>query len=675
MNNTLKAFLFTKHILVNEQKRDEEVAIPHVLAALKSLFNVEITKGIDLAHRDMIRYCSMNFGECVPEPFYRGFPDSVRRLTGGQQLLDQLIHYMTTYGLNNFDEAGHSVFEKDVERKEFDEKDIPVKKFAILSEEEAVKTLLEFMDEFCASTRPLNEATQEYIKICTEDYDWFPNNIASKQTAVDLLVLTKDARYARFLKMQDFIKVIDTMIYKACNSDVKLNKVRLNSSDRKFVTKILDTILVSASYKDARDCLEKRAVWKGFLHQIHYKPKNDRAKELLEIIYNDDLLSNSGTFQWAVDSGKFTVPECAEILKEKSGNGVLLRNLNYLVHLCKDMDEIHEVIELIDAKNPIIFLQLMNYYDDYSNELRSFKFIKHGRVKVHNEKTRKWALSPDQRNFLRKELELKFKESVKGKAGKVYIAPGMEQIAVPINLSAGESGFGILPSGSLFSLPEGKKIRAFTYWEKVDDIDLSCFLVNKEGEREEFSWRHRSTDSDTPIIYSGDQTSGYNGGSEYFDIDIDKTKELYPNMEYIIFCNNVYSGVVFSNVVCRAGWMSRDILDSGAVFEPKTVESSYNITADSTYSYLFAVNLNTRKVVWLNLADARKVRVAGTTEFGWLYKYFNLCETMNLAKLFTWAATEVVEKIEDADLVVGDVETDKPQIHSYDFEKVFSILN
>ena len=80
-----------------------------------------------------------------------------------------------------------------------------------------------------------------------------------------------------------------------------------------------------------------------------------------------------------------------------------------------------------------------------------------------------------------------------------------------------------------------KKLRAFTYWEKVDDIDLSCFGLTDDGRRIEFSWRTMAGNQSDAITYSGDETSGYKGGSEYFDIKLEEFKKMYPAVKYIVF--------------------------------------------------------------------------------------------------------------------------------------------
>ena len=111
---------------------------------------------------------------------------------------------------------------------------------------------------------------------------------------------------------------------------------------------------------------------------------------------------------------------------------------------------------------------------------------------------------------------------------EVYLEDGMKDIAMPLDMATANGGVGCLPTGSRIAIPNGAIVRAFTYWEKVNDVDLSCWLVDKDFNNiKEFNWsewndirnyRHYHTNWDLNAVnFSGDQTSGYNGGSEYFD--------------------------------------------------------------------------------------------------------------------------------------------------------------
>ena len=138
MKEIYKEYLFEKHILVSEGMAEEKHVF-ETLFAMAHFFGVKITKGRELVHCGMVKELSKRFGENVPKPFYRGFPQSVRNLSTEELLFDQLSHYFITYGLGNFEEPGHSMFEKDFERAAFQE-ETEVQEFVIQMEEEAEET-------------------------------------------------------------------------------------------------------------------------------------------------------------------------------------------------------------------------------------------------------------------------------------------------------------------------------------------------------------------------------------------------------------------------------------------------------------------------------------------------------------------------------------------------------
>ena len=219
-------------------------------------------------------------------------------------------------------------------------------------------------------------------------------------------------------------------------------------------------------------------------------------------------------------------------------------------------------------------------------------------------------------------------------------------------------------------------MRAFTYWEKVNDIDLSMFGLNREGLKREFSWRTMAGQQSDAVTYSGDQTSGYNGGSEFFDVDIERLQKIYPDIRYLIFCDNVYSGMNFSTCFCKAGYMIRDRKSTGEVFEPKTVQSSFLVNCESTFAYLFGIDICEGKFVWLNLANQGASTVAGENSMDFLLDCFDITSVINVYTFFEILATEVTEDPAEAEIIVSDKlpEDGRTIIRSYDFEKIMKYM-
>lgn len=728
MKDLYKRFLFNKHILVNEvnsetsgSKSVENNDFFPVLITLGQKFGIRINKHPELATMDMIQLASEELGVDVPAPFYRGFPHTVRELTPNQLLYDQLLHYTHTYGCGWFEEPGHSVIEGTIphpetasfERVAYNES-VPAKDFIILPEEEATNSLKEAIRELMASNRPMNENQSAITTTGWFDFgkDILPEWMACKDTVINFLYGTSDLSFCRYLKLSDVIKLLARIQHATYLSD-NLKKLNLKNRDRKFIASVIDYIVKldhesNKVYCDFAECFEKRKIWCGLLHHIHYHSNYDTMKLFISDIRSNENRSAYSRFEHLMTNGNIYLAVRA-LMRDKGASDVI-RHLDYILSRTKSDAEIASVFSALSDKklNPVVLIQILLRYkfmlgfkDLESLRRRSFVFTKNNKLRVHKEtdeeaKKRKTLLPKHIILEAKNNVEILIRNTLKDRLGKVYIDPSMFKMAVPIDMANGESGFGILPTGSRIKIPDGKFVRAFTYWEKVNDIDLSCFAINKNGDREEFSWRNMYRQQGMDITYSGDQTSGYNGGSEYFDIDIDLFRENHSDFQYIVFCNNVYSGIDFHDCECRAGFMVRGDqnvpywkgertapINYGPIFDPKTVQTSFRINAESTYAHLFAIDLYTREMIWLNLAENNRVRVAGTSDMDFLLRYFDITDSFNVGKLYLYAASEVISDPKKADIIVSDKDTDPAilwdnpaveVVRSWDIEKMLRLL-
>ena len=638
-------------------------------------FGVKIIKGKELVRCGMVKELSKRLGENVPEPFYRGFPQSVRNLSAEELLFDQLIHYFNTYGLGNFDEPGHSVFEKDFERASFQE-DTEEQEFMIQTEEEAEDTIRTMVNDLLSGSRPLNE--RQYMLVLTFICDHMENipDIASKNTCVRLLIDTKNLSLADRLNLSDVMKIVDELNYRYYHND-NLKKLNFKNQDRKFLTALLNRMFRSGRC-DIGTCYEKKQLWNGFLHHIHYQPKNEEAEIFVHAMRTKGNESVYSEFEQLMKENRYR--EAAELLQKKKGTSALLCNIDYILSRMNREEVQTFLSEFPEDCSTLILLQLLFRYEgEQRKDGRIFKFTQHNLMKVHCETPEESErcqsrLTEELVKEVGKMIRSKLTEKLRNRLGKVYIEPSMKNYSLPLAENTSQGGFGVLSKGSRIPIDEGKKLRAFTYWEKVNDIDLSVFALTEEDDRREFSWRTMSRHQSGAITYSGDETNGYLGGSEYFDINIPEFKALYSEYRYLIFCDNVYSRTNFCECFCKAGYMLRDWDDSGQVYEPKTVESSYLVNCESTFAYLFGIDLFTNELIWLNVAKNSKSRVAGDTELSFLTDYFHLTEIMNMYDFFSMMAEKIVDDPMEADVVVTDCEIECAEeveiIREYDFEKI-----
>lgn len=689
-------YLLSKRILVSDVDKqvDSNETVALALFCLYNEYGVVVTRGKELVTAAATQKLIEQLNERVPDAFYRNYPMSVLSMTPNQLLIDQLVHYAITYGLNEVDEAGHSIFEENLmDRAPLRDDDLAVSYWSILTEEQAHNTIKVCVMDLLKGSRPLN-SNQEELVLAVYNDNTFDNNeifnvIKSKNIAIRMLLLTRDWTFTKFLSLADVIKVVEELLvtdyyHRTYGEKVpSIKKLNLKNKDRKFITQILDRILERKNVEFS-DCYEKKQIWCGLLHHIHYIAKTAEGQEFVNAMRNR---GNQSVFAYTESYLEQGYPvTAAKYLVARKSSGALIRNLNYILSRCISLDQASRVINSLGSDfNVVAAIQLYEkykYMTDSQDEQRTFSFVKYKLNRVHKETTeevkhRKSYVPKIIRNSVTDQLLKMIKEKLANTIDKkIYIDPAMSHYALPINESTGNTGIGYMTIGSRIPLG-GKNIRAFTYWEKVNDIDLACFALNNDGTRNEFSWRTMRNNQSNAVTYSGDQTSGYNGGSEFFDINITEFKKLYPTANYIVFTNNVFSDKNFSETICTAGFMLRKDLMAGKIFEPKTVATSYKISADSTFAYLFAIDLKTNEMIWLNQSVDTRLHVGASAEMSQLEKSFNICKTFNVYNFFSWCAVPemIVEKPEEAEIIVSDRVEGDNVIHGCDMEKILPYMN
>lgn len=686
-----------------EQAIEALRGMEHALEAIVALVHfarIRITANPELASIEMLDVAKRNLGFDVPLPFYRGYPDSVRELGPFERLVDQLLHYFRTYGLGDFTEAGRSLLEEYGERDAFDE-DVEPKEFAIITSDEAEAALARMAEGFLASTRPLNDADYNLLKTYLREYPSFTAEvIAGKDTVARLIIDMRNPQLGSFMKLSDVIRLVEWLL-EIYYGGASIRKLNLKNRDRKLLSAILD-LQFERGNVDTLTCLEKKRIWNGLLHHLHYKPKCAEAEAFCLAMRTKDQRSTYSMMEKRLAAGDMR--GAVDVLCEHKGPGAVLRHLDYLFSYCDAENYDEDVSYVLDAcktNNKIMLVQLLLKYGGFAyykegNATRTFLFVRLGKLRVHRETEEESArrragstreIGERMTVWLLEQLE----KSCRGTLGKVYVDEGMRNSALPLQQGASMGGFGTLPRGTRIPIPGGKKIRAFTYWERVDDIDLSCIALADDDDAMEFSWRTNAWAEG--LDFSGDQTSGYHGGSEYYDVNPSEFLEANGDCwHYLVFCDNVYSGemeiddewvpCIFSNCICRAGYMLRDVVDSGEVFEPATVQTSFVINCSSRSAYLFALDLQDPAIIWLNLGENSMRNVAGEGDVSFLKGYLHTVDIINLRDFAQMLATEVVDDPAEADVVFSDeppsaldLRDDQELIRSSDTARIFELLN
>ncbi|MBR5348634.1 MAG: hypothetical protein IK125_05305 [Lachnospiraceae bacterium] len=695
MNRIFTEALFRKNILTYPDDSKGENWF-ETLYALAQLFGIRIVSGDKTKlTNESIKISQEQLRIFVPPAFYTGFPESVRALNVDALLFDQLFHYAQTYGAGDFSEPGHSIFEEEYERAPFCEKYRP-RQFKVMSESEGVQLILKDAAAMLEQTRPISDTDLDVLAEAICEYGLPAQKVASKNTAIRLMIRFRTTNYLSMFNLSDILKIVDELIYVwyphiyvKAKSEKKnpLKLLNLRNKDRKWITALIDRKFAQGGPTiNVTECFERKELWSGLLHHLHYKPKCAAARAFVNAMRGNKNYSTYSAMEDALK--KDSAITALEVLRHGKGSGAVLRSLNYLITRCKNEEEIDRILSEIDtAKNEGILVQLLYAYDlmvrNGTIKPRVFRYIKHNLMATHTETQDEWKA---RKSFLTQKLaacaldkvKTRLKQLWHGRFGKVYIDPFMKQVAWPISENAGEAGVGVLPKGSKIPVDTQKTVRAFTYWERVDDIDLSCMGLTEDGGCIEFSWRTMADRQSDAITFSGDETSGFKGGSEYYDINIPEFRKLWPDVRYVIVSDNVFSMVPFSGVFCRAGFMLREQPNSGEVYEPKTVQTSFTINSATTFVHLFGLDLQEGAFVWLNTASGISSPIAGELNQAYLIDFFTRTEAFSVYDFFAWAATEIVDDPTQADVVVSDDLTiceGKESYHSYDFSRLAALLS
>lgn len=135
---------------------------------------------------------------------------------------------------------------------------------------------------------------------------------------------------------------------------------------------------------DIRTCYEKKQLWNGFLHHIHYQPQNEEAEIFVHAMRTKGNESVYSEFEKLMQENR--CQQAAELLREKKGTSALLRNMDYIISRMNKEEGQRFFMEFPEDCSTLILLQLLFRYEGKQRkDGRIFKFTQHNLMKVHYE--------------------------------------------------------------------------------------------------------------------------------------------------------------------------------------------------------------------------------------------------------------------------------------------------
>ncbi len=391
-------------------------------------------------------------------------------------------------------------------------------------------------------------------------------------------------------------------------SDVSLARPgkfrRFRRSERRF---LLDALEAVPSL--AEDMLRRPEVWKRLGRELRpgdYKKRYPKTLKAFDVVRNDEPFQ---TFNSKVEAGLIQedVPTLTSLLQSRPGD--FARRLDHLLRTI-GRPQANQIIEsfgsVVGRVSTPVLLQAHAHFLHRGETVDYRAFFPKGSVaKVQVSETPLAHLDHEFSQavaaLIRTALVARFTSLPS--LGKVYLDERLRHQFVPFAQRSASKALRTITRGSRIDLPDCTTLRFFVWWKEPrgerTDIDLAAVLFNKDFQRlADVSYYNLKQ---WGCAHSGDITSAPEGAAEYIDADIATlTRKGVRYVQMVIYS---YTQQAFKDLPeCFAGWMARSKVQSGEVFEARTVQDKIDIAGDTTVNIPLLIDLVERKVIWSDIA-------------------------------------------------------------------------
>ena len=644
------------------------------LSSLDEATSVEVCqKVLSLAKESVGAHVAM-------KAFYPNFPRQVMEASDAELFINAILHYWTLGAW-----SPEYVEEKRPDLKE----ENPKTEISLISMED-VKA---YFFRILASKNSIPASLVEFVEMGIEE-GWaaeYKGEIPFKETlcrVATALVKQGQSINGVVATTTDVLRVMAAL----SESDIELKtKVRFKSLNRKARRALVSALEEVINISDVK---AYASLWKRAFHSLHVGEFGGKVAEIAARFRNEkNVVTSETVVAEAIKSGDVKVA----VNKLVNKPSVFARSLDKLL---RDSDpqtsawvikEFAKVVEKVDSK---VLLQVLGHFKGRSlNEAGE-------RVVFTAGSKGKALLAPSLKaldksvvehivSVIKAELKNKFAEKALLKGKKVFISPEVYSVLIPSQLASITENKKTVARGSrvpLDLIPEDAEknvLRMFIHWIGQDQ-DLSAFFINED--MTEFSQVAYYNLRNSYACHSGDVTyaPAPHGGSEFLDVRMDEA--LADGMRYIAMDVSVYNGPTFlKHERSFAGFMLRNDLKSGEIFEPTTVRGKFDITLDGSTVMPCFFDMKTREMIWLDSvlpgcgeysysrqANNLNNNIASSTDM--LRAYLKMKDTKVTMKelvclhIDAVGATQVFDK-EEADYVVGLGEGD---LDVYDFVEIYA---
>jgi len=582
-------FLFTKELfntLCHQKKKNLEILYAQMVPVLKKMV------GAHVAHK----------------PFYKNFPQEMISLSDLDIYLNAIIHYWTN---------GRWAPEYAPQLR------FPLENNLYLIKQINIGSFSDFHQifiEMLKSKGSLSSSDQALLGWYIEKsnpsdlIEQLPESIPSKETLSLVLSKIWEFHPQVYVLVSKFIKTatdILRLVTSLSEGDISLasNTVFRNFSrlERRSILSLLNECK-----NIEEDMWRYPGKWIRIGEKLHpgdYSEKFPIAFQAFQKIRNGIKVS---TFNSRIENRLKDKDIINVLILLEKRPGELARRLDHLLRLFPDSsDEIVHSFSLgVSQISSPVLLQLSAHFLHRDREKSTRSFFPKGNIaKIQVVEKAILPLSKkicqDVVSICDNELIRRFHE--KPDLGRVYIAPELKEIIVPLAQRSSSQSLKTYARGSQFTV-DGKTntIRAFIHWKNIlgtsTDVDLSLGLYNPDWDFvEHISYTNIRSEKFEGVYHSGDIVTAPDGASEFIDMNLIVLRE--KNIRYAVFNIYVYSGQGFNEIPeCFFGWMEREKPESGEIFEPKAVANKIDLASPTTICLPVLIDLFKMKVYWLDIS-------------------------------------------------------------------------
>ncbi len=511
--------------LVKAMTVNEELLQLGYTLSTKDLIRLSKTLGVDNFAKRVRSY----IGDVKAKPMYPNFPSQVMALDEAVFRFHQLVHYMSTYGIEDFTGAkvsrGWMPEMPDTEKVVSDETILSAKVIA----------LVDVKDEYILPYRKILSRTErmddkqrlivlECLKNLTAE-QLGSIRIPFKQNLLDVFYYIFTSVELDSDKKLEYLHSVCQHtgdVWKCMDYALTREKYHFKTSQKRLIVKLLESYPIS-DFKSNLILSNKKG--ERTILMLKYVDFNEysRKKEFSDAVAafrNGELHSWESRAKFLVENKD---PHALDYYADRPG--MMLRSITYLIRNgYKTQDILARLSPSAASLKTQTLISLMSFFSRPESAWKDNKYYEAQCVLD--------VVSP----LLLERLSAN-QTALKGK--KIYIDMpeyDLDQSSIRVTDKSSEGGY--IRSGLAYKIPESaQRIRFFVYWNDKQrvDVDLHGSAVDINGEPIFIGW---NTDYKSgALVFSGDIT--HSDAAEYIDIDLATAKGTVDTVSANI---NLYSG-------------------------------------------------------------------------------------------------------------------------------------